>query len=374
MHQITRLTLAAIAAAALALSSANIALAGSYNHSGPSAATQSLAEPDTFAPPTLGTIPLPESKVVRFPYDPANPESGVSTVVVNFPDEVRTGEPFSISATFLTQPPPGPDPSWDIDWNWIMLLMQLYMPAGVDPPTEWIEDSVSPWAPEDDVNSNGQISQPPSIDWLKANWWSWDDVAVAPFLDGRLIVASEQNWGGMGHYVWAWDGDAVTWTFSSFTITEPGDYVFELVPEGIVGTGHTSVGSGWYWDVNNGLHHFEPISFTVHAVPRTVPATVDIKPDTFNRKAAGRWLTAYVEVPGYDLTLVDVASIRLNGAEPAPAEPTEIGDHDLDGMPDLMVKFGRASLTGLPAGAATIRVTGTIGQYDFAGEDAIRVL
>jgi parallel beta-helix repeat protein len=73
--------------------------------------------------------------------------------------------------------------------------------------------------------------------------------------------------------------------------------------------------------------------------------TVDFDPDTLNLKSKGSVVTVYIELPeGYDVSQIDVSSIMLNGTVPALAKPTEIGDSDGDGIPDLMVKFDRAEV------------------------------
>jgi len=89
-------------------------------------------------------------------------------------------------------------------------------------------------------------------------------------------------------------------------------------------------------------------------VPSVINATVDIDPKALNLRSRGKWITAYIELPeGYDVGNINVTSIMLNDTipvylmdVPAPKPvPTVIGDHDDDGILDLMVKFDRAELT-----------------------------
>jgi hypothetical protein len=128
--------------------------------------------------------------------------------------------------------------------------------------------------------------------------------------------------------------------------------------------------------------HANPFAGTIDEVrigplEVVVPATVDCRPDTLNHGSQGRWVTCYVELPiGQDVDGIDVASIRLNGTVPAEARPTAIGDHDGDGIPDLMVKFCREQVTAiLPAGSSVpLTLTGEVAGVRFSGADQVRVI
>jgi len=72
-----------------------------------------------------------------------------------------------------------------------------------------------------------------------------------------------------------------------------------------------------------------------------------------------------------------VGSILLNGTVAVdPVGPTGIGDHNGNGIPDLMVKFPRGALElVLQEGpAVTVTVTGTVDGHCFVGADVIRVI
>ncbi|UCE28568.1 MAG: hypothetical protein JSV85_04615 [Candidatus Bathyarchaeota archaeon] len=85
----------------------------------------------------------------------------------------------------------------------------------------------------------------------------------------------------------------------------------------------------------------------VYRQPTIVSAAIDVDPDTLSLRSQGRWITAYIELPeGYNVSDVDVSSIKLNETFSVdPDAPTQIGDYDSDGIPDLMVKFNRTELT-----------------------------
>lgn len=115
------------------------------------------------------------------------------------------------------------------------------------------------------------------------------------------------------------------------------------------------------------------------------PATIDINPNALNLKSKG-WITVYIELPEcYNVEDIDVSTILLNDTIPIDSEaPTQIGDYDSDGIPDLMVKFSRTEVlesisnAGLPSGRfgqVTLEVTGELSdETSFEGSDTIRVI
>lgn len=111
--------------------------------------------------------------------------------------------------------------------------------------------------------------------------------------------------------------------------------------------------------------------------PAAVVATVDFDPDTLNLRSKGRFVTVYIELPpGYDVSQIDVSSIMLNGTVPALVKPTQVGDCDGDGVPDLMVKFDRAAVQGILTigDQVNIAISGKVAGIDFEGSDIIRVI
>jgi len=94
-----------------------------------------------------------------------------------------------------------------------------------------------------------------------------------------------------------------------------------------------------------------------------------------------------VTAPSYDMTLLDVSSLRLcydgvgNVITQALSEPTSLGDYDSDGIQDLMVKFDRASVVqflkdnGLVGIEVELMVAGGTTQgLDVSGADSIRTI
>lgn len=118
-------------------------------------------------------------------------------------------------------------------------------------------------------------------------------------------------------------------------------------------------------------------SFIVH-VPRTgINATIDFDPDTLNKTSSGTWVVVYIELPaGYRPVDIDISSIRLGDAVPAETWPYTVGDHDKDGIADLMVKFRRSDVIAvLPGGERVpVHVSGKVGSTTFDGVDVVRVI
>jgi hypothetical protein len=85
-----------------------------------------------------------------------------------------------------------------------------------------------------------------------------------------------------------------------------------------------------------------------------IVAEADICPDIINLKSGGKYVTVYLEMPaGYPVADIDLNSILLEETISAKAGIAVIGDHDNDGVQDLMVKFNRADLKGLVAAGET---------------------
>jgi hypothetical protein len=115
--------------------------------------------------------------------------------------------------------------------------------------------------------------------------------------------------------------------------------------------------------------------------------TIDIDPDIINQKSNGLYITCYIELEtGYSPADISVNSILLNDVVSAESTPAIVGDYDLDGVPDLMVKFDRAALKGLVCETTdyvegtkfydyTITIEGELTDGTlFEGQDTIKVI
>jgi len=168
---------------------------------------------------------------------------------------------------------------------------------------------------------------------------------------------------------------------------DDGTYTFELT---VVNTdGMTYAGEELFLDEPSNA---KPVpSFTrkdsatvvVTGVPDFVVATVEIGPETLNLKSNGKFITAYLELPeGFDvanialdsvaITAVDSVDITPIGIEP---KPTEIGDFDNDGVPDLMVKFSRSAVQQVvTAGMRELQLEGMAAGTLFIGKRSVGVI
>jgi len=123
-----------------------------------------------------------------------------------------------------------------------------------------------------------------------------------------------------------------------------------------------------------------------------VPATVDIKPESLQKKSRGAPVIAFIELPsGSDAGNIDVATVRLclgpdpcdDGAAPdgPPGANPKVGDHDGDGIPDLKVTFDRAAVIALvesvtPPATVSFTISGIVDPPNraFAGGDTVKLV
>lgn len=184
--------------------------------------------------------------------------------------------------------------------------------------------------------------------------------------------------------------DDGTYSAGFDTYNEDGTYVFELTVEA---SGTTFPGE----DLFAGLIPPRPSNaapvpeFTrtasttavVTGVPQFVVAIVEYGPETINLKSKGKFVTAYIEMPeGFlpdDIAVdsVEITAIDGIGIVPIPANlrPSELGDFDDDGIPDLMVKFDRSELQDeLAAGMREIQLEGLVAGEPFVATRSVGVI
>jgi hypothetical protein len=81
---------------------------------------------------------------------------------------------------------------------------------------------------------------------------------------------------------------------------------------------------------------------------------------------------------GYDPSLIDISTvfITVDGFSTTEAlqKFSEVGDYDLDGIPDLMVKFDRQVIHSMSStGSVEITLYGVVDGVFFQGVDSILV-
>ena len=114
----------------------------------------------------------------------------------------------------------------------------------------------------------------------------------------------------------------------------------------------------------------------------SIEAFIDFDPDTLNLKSKGKWMTCYIALPEeYSVTDIDISTVTLsvNASDPIHAEisPINIGDHDKDGITDLMMKFDRSLIRSVtPSGdSVPFEVSGKIySGKTFKGLDVVNVI
>lgn len=149
----------------------------------------------------------------------------------------------------------------------------------------------------------------------------------------------------------------------------------------------SSTPDGRYLQIETTLQIIEgeesPILYDLTVNIGYILATVDFDPDTLNQKSKGKWVTVYIELPeGFDVQYIDITTVELSDVDlsewiTAELKPNNIGDHDGDGIPDLMVKFVREEVIELLDHGESVIVTISGALNDgtpFIGTDVIRVI
>jgi PKD repeat protein len=179
---------------------------------------------------------------------------------------------------------------------------------------------------------------------------------------GSEVTFDASNSQDVAEFGFSWDfGDGTTEAAVGPLIkhiySKPGKYIVTLTVQDAAGNTDTDTA-------------------TVKVVPSIIPATVDIKPETLNLSSKGKWITAYIELPGeYDVSKIDISTVKLNDIVFAESSPIGIGDYDSDGIPDLMAKFDRSTVESLlQPGEEIITVAGRIEEKTFSGSDAIKTI
>ncbi len=109
----------------------------------------------------------------------------------------------------------------------------------------------------------------------------------------------------------------------------------------------------------------------------TLEATIAFEPPRLKLSSRGRFINGHIELPeGFLPGDIDVGSLLLNGTLTAEPNSAQIGDYDLDGIPDLTVKFDRRELTGLLSpGEQELVISGALADgVPFSGAAVVQVV
>lgn len=119
--------------------------------------------------------------------------------------------------------------------------------------------------------------------------------------------------------------------------------------------------------------------FTFFPAELPIEAMVDIYPHTINLQSKGKWIYAYIELPeGYDVTGLDVGTIKLENTIVTQSQPTATGDYGGDGIPNLQVRFDRQALFEYldgTTGEIILTLSGKLSDgTSFEGSDSLTVI
>jgi predicted secreted protein len=191
-----------------------------------------------------------------------------------------------------------------------------------------------------------------------------------------------------------YDTHTATWNFG-----DSSPEVTILAPDGngIFTVGHSYFKSGEYTinlnvSDNNGGNGTD--SLILEVIP--ISATIDIDPNTINKKSGGQWVTVYIELPAeYDVKNIDPKTVMINDNDKVlpimdpkygfvSSENDYITDVDNDGIPERMFKFNRSDVASILDTGDSVEVTVIGGvKYknesdsdlaDFVGTDTIKVM
>ena len=157
---------------------------------------------------------------------------------------------------------------------------------------------------------------------------------------------------------------------------EPGD-IQEITMAIIVGQGTDRLSS--ISDLRNKDDVAQVVfdlNFNLSPPPPTPEVTLDLEPNVVNLKNNAPWVIAYLEPTGFDALDINLSSLRLAGSVQAAPKFATLADHNLNGVPDLMVRFSRPALVPLLAlGMNSLEVTGSLVTGEtFACTDQLRVI
>lgn len=115
--------------------------------------------------------------------------------------------------------------------------------------------------------------------------------------------------------------------------------------------------------------------------PGVAAATVEYMPEPLDFANRGRYLMAFIELPGSldpaDIAIASVAITEIDGSEVGPisaAPEGRIGDYDGDGIADLETRFDKEVLRAhLPPGTHTVRLEGQVAGQLFVGERTLDI-
>jgi len=169
-------------------------------------------------------------------------------------------------------------------------------------------------------------------------------------------------------------------TMGTIEINSSGDFTFQAEVQDVVNMDSDNDGVVDADDACDNTPVGEAVDeegCSISEVESSITADIEFRPRTLNKKSKGRWIGVYIELPqSYEVNEIDRSSILLEGAIPASPRFYRVGDHDHDGIQELIVKFRRSDVIAvLPEGDdVPVTVSGTVGTTTFEGMDSVRVI
>ena len=119
-------------------------------------------------------------------------------------------------------------------------------------------------------------------------------------------------------------------------------------------------------------YYNQPNKVWLNTIEIKVEATIDIDPNTLNKKSKGIWMTCYIELPeGNDVNHIDLNTVELEyDSQIISAERGEVQGNL------FMTKFSRQALINIlesRTGNVELKVSGKVAGTLFEGTDIIRV-
>ena len=203
-----------------------------------------------------------------------------------------------------------------------------------------------------------------------------DSVTIPVYDDGAAIHGDQ--WANDGVYSTIFGGG-----LDGGGYTSDGTYTFHVRVVNETGTG-PDPNLPFVEDGAGGPESIEPFirevttTIRLQGVSEAIQGDLDFEPRVLHVGQSSGRVTCYIELPAPHIPQEgDRSTVLLNGVVSPLNSPASYGDHDDDGIPDLMLKFTRSDVLAiLPAGAEVeVRLTGslTTGEF-FVARDTIAVI
>ena len=191
---------------------------------------------------------------------------------------------------------------------------------------------------------------------------SGSDLNLAPTISGLSVIGNSSATNS-AKIIWNTDYPATTMIDDKATYNDT-----------VLNTSHSATLTG----LSIGTYNYNAISYDCVANKAQSSGTfifadVNVMPTTLNTKSKGDYVTAVIKLPaGYDCTMVDISTVKLQGTLPVVAVSgscTTVDDR-------ATVKFNRAAVAGIVSlGSNIMVVTGsTFDGTPIVGSDIMNVL